>query len=318
MKIAAVLPAYRVKDQILAVIERFDDLVSAIYVVDDKCPEQTGAFVAAQCSDPRVKVIYRQENGGVGGATISGYRAAIQDGMDIVVKVDGDGQMDPRLIGKLVQPIIDGHADYTKGNRFFNLESLKQMPLIRLFGNSVLSFINKATSGYWNLMDPTNGFTAAHVSVLEMLPLHKIDNRYFFESDMLFRLNTVRAVVKELPMDACYGGEKSNLKIGKIFFDFPGKYLNRFIKRLFYNYFLRDFNVCSVNMLLGSFLCSFGLIFGAAKWYQGYLTQTGLPLGTIMVANLPIILGFQLLIAAVNFDVTHIPKDALHPLIERR
>lgn len=318
MKIAAVIPAFRVKDEIIGVLERFDDLVSAIYVIDDKCPEQTGAFVESACSDPRVKVIYHQKNGGVGEATISGYLAAIKDNMDIVVKVDGDGQMDPKMISKLVQPIILGQADYIKGNRFFNLESLRQMPLLRLFGNSVLSFISKATSGYWNLMDPTNGFTAAHVAVLQMLPLHKIDRRYFFESDMLFRLNTIRAVVKELPMDACYGDEKSSMNIKKICLDFPRKYLNRFLKRLFYNYILRDFNVCSVNILLGSAFFGFGFVFGAIKWFEGYMTHTGMPLGTIMVAALPVILGFQLLIAAVNFDVVNVPKDVLHPLIARK
>ena len=205
MKVAIVIPAFRVKEHILQVIEKVGPEVSDILVVDDCCPEGSGDFVRNNCADVRVRVIFNKSNKGVGGATISGYLEALKIGSDVIVKVDGDGQMDPALIPDLIHPILSGEADYTKGNRFFNLASLKSMPLIRLFGNSVLSFVSKLASGYWNVMDPTNGFTAIHASVLKVLPLEKIDERYFFESDMLFRLNTVRAVVKELPMEASYG-----------------------------------------------------------------------------------------------------------------
>ena len=171
MKIVVVIPSYRVKQHILGVINSIGQEVNAIYVVDDKCPEQTGHFVEENCKDSRVKVVYHEKNKGVGGATMSGYRAALNDGADIMVKLDGDGQMNPALIPQLVKPLINGEADYTKGNRFFNLESLRQMPIIRLFGNSVLSFISKVSSGYWNLMDPTNGFTAIHATAAKLLPL---------------------------------------------------------------------------------------------------------------------------------------------------
>ena len=309
MKVAIVIPAFRVKEHILQVIEKVGPEVSDILVVDDCCPEGSGDFVRNNCADVRVRVIFNKSNKGVGGATISGYLEALKIGSDVVVKVDGDGQMDPALIPDLIHPILSGEADYTKGNRFFNLASLKSMPLIRLFGNSVLSFVSKLASGYWNVMDPTNGFTAIHASVLKVLPLEKIDERYFFESDMLFRLNTVRAVVKELPMEASYGCEKSGLQIHRIIFDFPTKYITCVFKRIFYNYYLRDFNFCSVQLLLGTMFMLFGMIFGGINWYFYYLRQSATPMGTIMIAALPVILGFQMLLAAINYDVMNVPRE---------
>ena len=201
-RIAVVIPSYRVKKHILEVISGIGNEVERIYVVDDLCPEQSGDFVEAHCDDPRVRIIRHEVNQGVGGAVMSGYRAAIEEGVDIIVKVDGDGQMDPSLIPYFVEPIISGNADYTKGNRFFDLESVRAMPRIRLFGNAVLSFMTKMSSGYWDLFDPTNGYTAIHADVAKHLPFEKISKRYFFETDILFRLNTVRAVVVDMPMEA--------------------------------------------------------------------------------------------------------------------
>jgi glycosyltransferase involved in cell wall biosynthesis len=312
MQISVVIPCYKVKNHILSVIDNIGSEVSRIYVVDDKCPEQTGKYVEEFCKDPRVRVVCNLENKGVGGATMAGYRQAMEDKSDIIVKIDGDGQMNPRLIPRFVQPIIEGCADYTKGNRFYSLESLETMPKIRIFGNAGLSFLSKLTSGYWNIMDPTNGYTAIHSSVLCMLPLHKIDNRYFFESDMLFRLNTFRAVVREIPMDAIYGEEKSNLNILKVIKDFPAKHLVRFFKRLYYNYFMRDFNVCSVEIIFGTLLMLGGAIFGLTHWYLSIHRGIPATTGTVMLAALPVIMGFQLFLSAIHYDVMNIPKKPLH------
>lgn len=186
MNVAVVIPSYKVKDHILSVLNRIGPIVSRIYVVDDKCPQGTGKFVAEQCRDPRVAVLFHDVNQGVGGAMITGYRRALADGAEVVVKLDGDGQMDPDLIPTFVSPIERGVADYTKGNRFYAIENLEGMPFVRIFGNTSLSFVNKLSSGYWNVMDPTNGYTAIHASALSALPLSKIEKRYFFESDMLF------------------------------------------------------------------------------------------------------------------------------------
>ena len=215
-KVAVVIPSYRVKAHVLKVIARLGPEVTQIYVVDDACPDGSGEFVERNCRDTRVKVLRHAENQGVGGAVKTGYRQALCDGADVVVKVDGDGQMDPQLIPHFIKPILDDKADYTKGNRFYNLEQIGRMPGLRLFGNALLSLAAKLSTGYWNVFDVTNGYTAVHTKVLRRLPLDKISNRYFFETDMLFRLNTIRAVTVDIPMDAVYGDESSNLKINQI------------------------------------------------------------------------------------------------------
>ncbi len=314
--VAVVIPCYRVKDHILEVISRIGPEVATIFIVDDKCPMETGRHVEAHCKDPRVEVIYHRQNLGVGGATMSGYLAALSAEAGIVVKIDGDGQMDPSLIPSLVAPIVEGATDYVKGNRFFSLDSLIDMPRFRLFGNSVLSFVSKITSGYWNVMDPTNGFTAIHADVLRLLPFDKLDNRYFFESDMLFRLGTLRAVVKELPMIAQYGDEASGLRISRVVIDFPPKFFARFFKRMFYLYYLRDFTVCSLELIAGTLLMFFGGTFGIWHWYLSVKDGVPATTGTVMVAALPVILGFQLLLSAVSFDVMNVPKDPLHLIMK--
>lgn len=316
MNIAVVIPSFKVRDQILGVIGLIGSTVSRIYVVDDCCPHGTGKLVAEQCKDSRVQVIFNAVNQGVGGAMIAGYRKALADGADIVVKIDGDGQMDPSLIPLFVSPIERGVADYTKGNRFYSIENLEGMPFVRLLGNTALSFVNKLSSGYWNVMDPTNGYTAIHAAALSALPLSKIEKRYFFESDMLFRLNTVRAVVRDIPMQAVYGDEKSNLSVLKVLRDFPTKYASRLGKRLFYNYVLRDLNVCSIQMLAGVPMMFFGAIYGAYNWYLSALHGTPAHTGTIMLAVLPVIVGMQLLLAAVSFDVSNIPSVPLQEVLK--
>lgn len=311
MDVAVVIPCYKVKDHILAVIGRIGPIAKRIYVVDDRCPDDSGRFVLARCTDPRVEVIFNEINQGVGGATMAGYRRALVDGADIIVKLDGDGQMDPAAIPSLIRPIERGVADYTKGNRFYSFENLERMPVLRRIGNTGLSFITKVSSGYWDVMDPTNGYTAIHAGALSLLPLSKIERRYFFESDMLFRLNTIRAVVREVPMKAIYGEEKSNLSILKVLREFPAKHLSRFLKRIGYNYILRDFNVCTIELFSGLALLLFGVGIGSYTWYRSWLAQVGTPTGTIMLAVLPIMVGVQLLLAAISFDVANVPREPL-------
>ncbi len=318
LRVAVAIPCYGVRDQILGVLASVGPHVDAIYVVDDACPEKTGDHVAGHCRDPRVKVLRNERNLGVGGATMRGYRAALADGMDIVVKLDGDGQMDAALIPALVRPIVEGRADYAKGNRFFDLEDLARMPRLRLFGNAVLSLVNKVASGYWDTMDPTNGFTALHAAVARALPLDKIANDYFFESDMLFRLATLRAVVVDVPMPARYGEERSNLRVARVAFTFPGRYFVRALKRLFYGYFLRDFNAGTVQVVAGLPLLAFGVVFGAYHWRLSIETGAPATSGTIMVAALPILVGSQMLISALNYDIAHVPREALHPQLLKR
>jgi len=310
-KIAVVIPSFKVKSHILGVISSIGQEVDRIFVVDDCCPQQTGAFVAEHCTDRRVSVLYNPENLGVGGAVMTGYRQALSEGFDIAVKIDGDGQMDPVLLPRFVNPIAAGQADYTKGNRFYSIESLESMPFVRKLGNAALSFINKIASGYWGVMDPTNGYTAIHRTALSQLPFEKISERYFFESDMLFRLGTVRAVVQDVPMMSVYGDEVSNLRIGRVLVDFPPRYLKAFAKRLFYSYFLRDFNGASMQMLLGVPLFSFGVVCGGVRWAESIVANSFASVGAVMLAVLPTILGFQLLLGALHFDMSNMPTKAI-------
>ena len=307
-RIAVVIPSYRVKKHILAVIGQIGAEVERIYVIDDKCPEETGNFVLTQCSDSRVVVRFNEHNLGVGGAVMSGYRFALEDGAQIVVKLDGDGQMDPALIPRIVEPIITGRADYTKGNRFFNLNHIRKMPGLRLFGNAVLSFLNKLSSGYWDIFDPTNGYTAIHTDILRELPLEKISNRYFFESDMLFRLNLQKAVVMDIPMDARYGDEVSNLKISHVIGEFLLKHLRNFGKRIFYNYYLRDMSLASLELPIGLALFLFGTLFGANQWLASASTNIATPAGTVMLSALPTLMGLQFILAFLAFDIGSVPR----------
>jgi dolichol-phosphate mannosyltransferase len=310
--IAVVIPSYKVKRHVLGVIAGIGPEVSRIYVVDDKCPDGSGALVQAESGDPRVTVITHEQNQGVGGAVMTGYRAAIADGATVIVKLDGDGQMDASLIPSFVAPILAGDADYTKGNRFFNLEQIGEMPPLRLFGNAMLSLMTKLSSGYWDLFDPTNGYTAIHADAARYLPFDKISRRYFFETDMLFRLNTLGAVVADVPMDAVYGDEVSNLKVSRIVTEFAAKHVRNFLKRLFYNYYLRNMSLASIELPLGLLLLAFGTLFGISHWMSSAQQDISTPAGTVMIAALPMIMGVQLILAFLAFDIASVPRRALH------
>jgi len=314
-KIAVVIPCYKNRNSIMGVLEEIGKNINTIYVVDDACPEHTGEHVIEHTRDSRVSVITHKQNQGVGGAMITGYKKALSDGSDIIVKIDGDGQMDPKLIARFTRPIEEGRSDYTKGNRFYTWECLKDMPKRRLFGNAVLSLVTKISSGYWNIMDPTNGFTAIHAKVLRILPLEKIDRSYFFETDILFRLSLVRAVVVDVPMKSRYIDNSSNLSLIGSSVLFPFKHLKRYIKRIIYQYFIREFNAGTMQLVTGIVLSTFGLFFGAWHWIHSAMQHIATPTGTIMLSAIPLLMGFYSLLGALNYDITNIPKQVLHKLL---
>jgi glycosyltransferase involved in cell wall biosynthesis len=315
---AVVIPSYRVVRHILEVIESIGPEVWRIYVVDDKCPDLSGDHVAANCTDPRVTILKHDINKGVGGAVMTGYKAAISDGADVIVKLDGDGQMDASLIPYFVEPILSGNADYTKGNRFYDIEKVRSMPRVRLFGNAVLSFLTKLSSGYWDLFDSTNGYTAIHAQVARYLPFAKISQRYFFETDILFRLNTLRAVVVDVPMEAKYGDEVSNLKVSKIVGEFLFKHVCNFLKRIFYNYYLRDMSLASIELPMGLLLLFFGAGFGLYSWYESAQENAVTSAGTVMLAALPILMGLQFLLAFLGNDIGSVPRRPRHKAFRTR
>ncbi len=311
-KAAVVIPCFKVQRKVLDVIAGIGPEIVSIYVVDDACPERVGDLVERESRDPRVRVLRHDRNQGVGAATLTGMRAAVAAGAAVVVKMDGDGQMDPALLPAFIDPIARGQADYTKGNRFFAPENLRGMPGFRIFGNGLLSFITKLSSGYWSILDPTNGYIAIHSAVLDLLPKDKIASRFFFESDMLFRLNLMRANVIDIPMRASYGDEISNLRAHKETMPFLWYHIRNFLKRLVYSYFVRDFSVGSLYLLFGIPVLTFGIVFGLSEWILHASSGAFASAGTVMVAALPIIVGFQLLLAFLGYDIASVPRTAIH------
>lgn len=312
--IAVVIPCFRVRAKILGVLQGIGAEVHHILVVDDACPEDSGTLVSETCRDPRVQVLRHADNQGVGGALCTGYRHALDLRATIVVKLDGDGQMDPALIPALIHPILKGEADYSKGNRFHHLGGLGGMPLVRLIGNAGLSFLTKLSTGYWQSFDPTNGFTAIHRAALSRLPLDRIARRYFFESDMLYHLNQIRAVVCDFPMRAVYGDESSSLSPSSVLLPFFVRHVANFARRVLYGYFVRGFSLASVELLIGTVLCLFGTAFGTYHWWLSNDTGAVASAGTVMLSGLPIIVGVQLLLSWLNFDVAAEPRVALSRL----
>lgn len=314
-RIAVVIPCYRVAAKVLRVIECIGPEVGWIIAVDDACPEHSADVIEKGCRDPRVTVLRHENNQGVGGAVMTGYAFALALNAEAVVKLDGDGQMDPALIPALCAPLLRGRADYVKGNRFYRVSDVSGMPTVRLLGNAGLSFLTKLSSGYWHLFDPTNGFTAIHRTLLGELDFARIAKRYFFESDLLYHLNQLRAAVAEMPMPAKYGDEQSSLRPMRVIGLFLRGNLRNFIRRLLYSYFLRGFSAASVELLIGLPLLIFGVLFGACRWWLS-ATQ-GLPAtaGTVMVAALPLILGVQFMLSWLNFDVAAEPRHPIHPAL---
>lgn len=310
-----IIPTYKAKKQILDVLRKMPNSVKEIIIVDDACPEKTGNYVVNSYQDSRIKVVYHDENKGVGGAMVTGYREALKGTQDYFIKIDSDGQMNPEEIDRFIKPLSEEKSDYTKGNRFYSLEMLNGMPSIRIFGNALLSFVSKASSGYWDIMDPTNGYTAIHRKVLQRIPLNKLSNRYFFESDMLFRLNLCRAKVTDIPLHSTYGDEESNLKIREILLSFTKNHISRIYKRLFYNYILRDFNAGSFFLLASLLTISGGLFYGGYHWIGNLGSGQETPTGAIVITSILLITGFNFLINFFNYDTSNKPSEPIHPLL---
>jgi glycosyltransferase involved in cell wall biosynthesis len=306
MKISIIIPCFNVSEQIRSVLKRIPEIVDKIIVVDDKCSAGSGK-IASSVNDNRIEVIYHPINLGVGGAVKTGYRRAMELNYDIMVKIDGDGQMDPGLIEKFTAPIKKGTAQYTKGNRFSDFKALKKMPKLRLIGNSMLSFIIKFASGYWNLFDPTNGYTAISRRALERIDLDKISDSYFFETDMLIKLNIANCVVTDIAASAVYKDEDSSLNILKIACNFPFKIIKGCINRFFLKYFIYNFNMASVYLLFGIPMFLFGVGKGTYEWFDSIVNGVPRTAGTIMLVALPIILGFQMLLNAISIDINSVP-----------
>lgn len=309
MRVGLIIPCYRAARHLGAVLDGLPSDLDHIIVVDDCCPDGSAQVARDRAAaDPRIEVVTHAVNGGVGAAMVSGFRRALDLGCDVVVKMDGDGQMDPAFLPALLGPLRQGRAEMAKGNRFRDFKALRAMPLLRLLGNSGLSFLVKAASGQWGVMDPTNGYLALSRKALESVELDRLSPRYFFESDLLIRLGTARLAVEDVSMPARYGDEESSLSVGKTLLSFPPLLLRGFLRRIFLSYFIHDFNIASLYLLTGLPLMAFGLLVGLGEWLVS--VESGVPrtAGTVMLAGLPLILGLQLLLQAIAYDVANAPR----------
>jgi len=306
-KIAVVIPAYRVEASIEGVLQRMPDWVDRIFVVDDASPDDS-AVRAGRVGDARVVLLRHERNQGVGGAMATGIQAALEASQDIVVKCDGDGQMDPRDIPLLIAPLLEDVADHVKGSRFHHSRQLRSMPKWRFVGNVGLTFLTKLASGYWNVLDPVNGFLATRADVLQKIPLSRLARGFFFETDLLIRLNVIEARVIDVALPARYGDEPSSLSPVRALVGFPPRLAAGLARRIFWRYLFYDVSPVAIFGILGLALFSFGFGFGSYQWIRHALRGEGAPLGTIMVAVLPLILGFQLILQAVVLDLQQTPR----------
>ena len=314
-QLAVVLPAYRVRDQVEAVVRSLVDIADNIIVVDDCCPEQSGAHLQKAFSHPKLQVLFHDKNQGVGGATTTGFQAALDAGADIIVKMDSDGQMEARYLGRLIAPLANGKADFAKGNRFYDLRALRSMPATRRFGNFGLTLLTKAASGFWHLSDPTNGFFAIRRNALDMVNFHLLDRRYFFEISLLVQLNVIRAVALDIPIPAKYGDEQSSLSPFKALVSFPSKLVASLFHRIWWRYFIYDINIVTIFLITGSILFFGGGTFGAYRWSQNWIEGHEQSAGTVALAMLPMILGFQMLLQAVVLDMMESPSTPISDIL---
>jgi len=319
-KICVILPAHNEAELIGGVIKSLPEWVFAIVVVDDVSSDDTCAAVEA-LGDPRVTLVRHSENTGVGGAMVTGYKAALELDCDILVKMDADGQMAPSDLPRLVRPLVNGLAEYAKGNRFYVVNANRAMPRTRKFGSIVLTFMTKMASGYWHIFDSQCGFTAMRAHLLKMVDLDAVAKDYFFENDMLIWLNTVDARVVDVPIKTLYGDEVSDVRISRVMWSFPPRLVRGWFFRVARKYLLMDFGAIGALGLFGTALTAFGGIYGAYRLVQANITGVPTTTGTVMFAVLPLIIGIQCLLQAFLMEVSNSPgaketRRYIHDLID--
>ena len=307
MKIIAVVPCYRSAEIAPIIVRDVINYVDFVICIDDLCPDKTGSIIQNQVKSEKVKVIFHKKNKGVGGATKTGIKFAESLGAEIIIKIDSDGQMDASYIPYLIDPIINKTSDFAKGNRFRNINVLIKMPMIRLIGNILLSFVTKLSTGYWELFDPTNGFIAFNTNILNRIEYEKTDDRYFFETDLLFRAGLYDVLISEIEIPTIYKNERSGLNPFVESIRYFISHIIILIKRIVYQYFLIDFNPGSLSILLGSLGFIYTLFAGlkSITYYNNLNIES--PLGIKILFLTSSIISFQLLISFMYYDATQRP-----------
>jgi len=306
-RVAAVVPALNEVAHIADVLRRMPECVDLIVVVDDGSSDGTAAAAEA-LGDQRIEVIRHSERRGVGGATVTGMRRALERGADLIVKVDGDGQMDPQQIAVLLDPLVHDGYDYAKGNRFLHASALRQMPVPRLIGNFAMTFLTKLASGYWHIFDPQNGYLAITARALRGLDLNRVAPGFFFENSMLIQLNILGCRVKDVAIPAHYGDENSSLRVNRILATFPFQLARGFCTRIWEKYMLRDFSPIALFWLVGFPLMLFGGTLGMIVWVHSLASGRPATTGTVMLSVLPFLIGFELILQAIILEIRESPR----------
>ena len=304
--VAVVVPAYNEEKLIGKVLKTMPAFVDHVVVVDDASSDRTGETVKElQKEDSRVIYLRLKRNEGVGGAIVTGYKWARDHEVDISAVMAGDAQMDPRDLPRLLDPLIKGEVDYSKGNRLFTGKAWRIIPKARYFGNAILSFLTKIASGYWHVADSQSGYTAVALRVLKTLDLDGIYKRYGMPNDLLVKLNVFQFKVRDIPINPIYGvGEKSYMKIYKIIFTLSFLLVKLFFWRLKEKYIIRDFHPLVLFYLLGFLLTPIGILFGGYLLFYRFFVGTVAPTSALFAAFFAIS-GLQSLFFAMWFDMDY-------------
>jgi glycosyltransferase involved in cell wall biosynthesis len=304
--IAVIVPAYNEEKLIGKVLATVPTFIDYVVVVDDASGDRTGEVVRAhQQEDSRVVYLLHPKNEGVGGAIVTGYKWARDNDVSISVVMAGDAQMDPQDLPKLLDPVVDGEVDYSKGNRLFTGRAWEIIPKKRYLGNAVLSFLTKIASGYWHVADSQSGYGAVTLEVLKTIDLDSVYKRYGMPNDFLVRLNVYHFRVRDVPVNPIYGiGERSGIKIYKVVFTLSLLLLKLFLWRLKEKYIIRDFHPLVLFYLMGFVLTPIGIVFGC------YLLIYRLFIGSVaatsaLFAAFFAISGLQSLFFAMWFDMEY-------------
>lgn len=300
--LAVVIPAYNAAATIQEVVNKIPSCVDWIIAVNDASPDGT-LEVLGRMTDRRITVISHDVNQGVGGAMVTGFKKALELKADLIAKLDADGQMDPRYLDRFSRAAIGHHCDYVKANRFGHISALPAMPRVRLAGNLILTFLTKLASGYWNVFDPQNGYVMITRIMLKRLDLARIDKGYFFENSMLINLNILRARIGEIYLPAQYNRENSSMVLRRIILTFPGKLLRGFLHRVYHKYVFRSLSPFALLFLFGLLAMAWGSIWGMMAWWRSAATGIAATTGTVILALLPLLLGWSALLQAIVLDV---------------
>jgi glycosyltransferase involved in cell wall biosynthesis len=301
-RVAVVVPAFDEERLIGTTLSGIPDFVDRIFVVDDASRDGTAAAAGA-IGDDRVEVVTHEKNEGVGAAILTGYRRALDDGIDVTCVMAGDNQMDPADLEAIAGPVARGEVDYAKANRLFTGRAWEVIPRTRYLGNAVLSLLTKIASGYWHVADSQSGYTAVGRGALELLDLDRIYRRYGFPNDMLVHLNVINARVRDIPSRAVYGvGETSGIRLRRVIPSISWLLTKAFFWRMREKYVIRDFHPLVFFYVFGILFSLIGLVLGVTVTILR-IGGNELTVATVVLVALLLMMGLLFTLFAMLFDM---------------